>query len=319
MTLLVTKKMSPELAARVRASVAGRGDSGARMPPRVMALLRASVFTVIVATIAWLSWTFRRAQKEIEQQRSALLERVQRESEGVDEAPVLPRVQPWLTVFSGRYAGDQVADELRAPGALEKKLGLGTIYVRGPVSGFSGAELSRSVAASFKDPFVQCLNAPPKERTEKALRKKVRTRAKLDHVQRLNDALVGLPLLGGAFRERVLGANSPDELARLSRQLDRAPLEAARRASRADLLLLAMDEPGDKSKPAELDGERPHHVRVGLIDLAAKKVLLQLRRHVDPSWVSPNTRAEFANGIDSCALALDVRKEVASPVASAAR
>jgi hypothetical protein len=71
-----------------------------------------------------------------------------------------------------------------------------------------------------------------------------------------------------------------------------------------------MDEPGDRSIPAELDGERPHHVRVGLVDLASKKQLLALRRKVDPSWLSPTARAEYASGIDACTLALDVRAEV---------
>jgi predicted RNA binding protein with dsRBD fold (UPF0201 family) len=75
--------------------------------------------------------------------------------------------------------------------------------------------------------------------------------------------------------------------------------------------LLALDEPGDQGGPTELDGERPHSVRVGLVDLSTKKVLLRMRRHVDPRWLSASARAELASGIDSCELALQVHKAVA--------
>ncbi|MCA9593941.1 MAG: hypothetical protein KC776_11540 [Myxococcales bacterium] len=319
MTLLANKKMSPELAARVRASVSGRGQSGARLPPRMMALVRAGLFTVIVAGIAWLSWTFRRAQKEIDRQRAELLERVRRESAGVDAESLEPRLRPWLTLFAGRYDGDKVSDALRAPGALEKQLADATIYVRGPVSGFGGGELAESAAHSYEDAFVRCLVKPPKKRTEKELRRRARSRSELDNVLRLHDALVGAAFMNEKWQELVATATSPDELTRLSKQLDKAPLEETRKAAKARLLLVAMDEPGDREKPAELDGERPHQVRVGLVDLASKKVLLKLRRPVDPSWVSPAARAELANGIDSCALALDVREAITTPVASDAR
>ena len=75
-------------------------------------------------------------------------------------------------------------------------------------------------------------------------------------------------------------------------------------------MLFAIDEPGEAGVAAELDGERPHQVRIGVVDLAADKVLLRLRRKVDPSWISSNARAEFASGIDSCGLALDVHAAV---------
>jgi hypothetical protein len=39
--------------------------------------------------------------------------------------------------------------------------------------------------------------------------------------------------------------------------------------------------------------------------------LLRLRRRVDPGWISPAVRAEYASGIDSCVLALDVHAAAA--------
>ncbi len=53
-------------------------------------------------------------------------------------------------------------------------------------------------------------------------------------------------------------------------------------------------------------------MRVGLVDLEKDKVLLKLRRHVDPSWLSDATRAEYARGADSCTLAMDVRSALSS-------
>jgi hypothetical protein len=54
------------------------------------------------------------------------------------------------------------------------------------------------------------------------------------------------------------------------------------------------------------------------VDLRQRKVLLSLRRRVDPSWISVAARAEYASGIDSCALALDVHAAVAGAKAVAA-
>jgi hypothetical protein len=54
-------------------------------------------------------------------------------------------------------------------------------------------------------------------------------------------------------------------------------------------------------------------VRVGLVDLVADKLLLELRRYVDPAWISATARAEYAMGMDSCALAVDVHAAVAAP------
>jgi hypothetical protein len=71
-----------------------------------------------------------------------------------------------------------------------------------------------------------------------------------------------------------------------------------------------MDEPGDGAGPTELDGERAHAVRIGIVDLAAARPLLRLRKLVDPTWISLAKKSEFASGLDGCGLALDVHESV---------
>jgi hypothetical protein len=105
-------------------------------------------------------------------------------------------------------------------------------------------------------------------------------------------------------------AREPWELAKLQRELDAAPIAEASVAASAPLLLFVMDEPGDGRGPTEIDGERSHEVRVGLVDLRLAKVLLRLRIHADPDWISPGVRSLFASGLDACRLALDVRERV---------
>ena len=329
-TLLVTKKMSPELAARVQASVEGRRRRTGReaRAPRDFRCFASAPLPHCRRDFR-LTLSLRRAHRELESQRAALLERVRRESDELspDELAAPQRMLPWLALLSARYEGDSVADELRPSAAFSASIARPTVYVRGPLSSFGDASrVTESASGSFKDAFVLCLNAPPSERSEKLLRVKARAaysgrgeemKSTL-HVQRLMDALVGLPYLGSEWESRVRNADSREALDKLQRNFERAPLDGARLAARARLLLFVMDEPSDKAGPSELDGERPHDVRVTMVDLVKREVLLRLRRRVDPGWVSPATRAEYANGVDSCALALDVRAAVSAggPVAA---
>ena len=71
-----------------------------------------------------------------------------------------------------------------------------------------------------------------------------------------------------------------------------------------------MDEPGEPGGPTELDGERAHAVRIGIVALGPAKVLLRMRKRVDPSWISTAKRPEYASGLDGCKLALDVYESV---------
>jgi hypothetical protein len=321
-TLLVTDRMSPELRARIEASVRGRRSTrGPSTVPLARALVRFTLVLTVLGLAVTLILARSRATAELEAERAALLAKIRSEAGTLTpgEMGITRRVEAWLSRSSGTYGGDTVAGELRAAGAFAATLRRPTVYVRGPVESFArSAGVAESASVSYSDAFVLCLLDPPGSRSEKALLGRARSAlgggervARVaPHVARLHHAVLGLPLLTAGFEKRVQEARRAPEIALLRRELERAPLAGAKAAAKAELLLFAMDEPGDKSKPAELDGERPHYVRVGLVDLPAERLLLELRRHVDPSELSAAARAEYAMGIDSCTLALDVRAEV---------
>ena len=135
-------------------------------------------------------------------------------------------------------------------------------------------------------------------------------KAATENVHRLGAAVIGLPILSPQWRERVVLAENAGRIDQYRKAFQAAPLASARAAAQADLLLYVIDEPGDARVPAELDGERPHPVRVGIVDLEKRRPLLRLRRPVDPRWLSDATRAEYARGVDGCALAYDIHEAV---------
>jgi hypothetical protein len=314
--------MHPALAARIEASVSGRkgGDGDARRRPLLVAIARLALVMMVAAVVLSVIALRRRDRRELEAMRAALLDKVRAGGASLtaDDLRAVERAESWIERAAGAYEGDLVADELRRPGAFAATLARPAVYVRGPIGALaSAARISEALSASFKDPFVACLVDPPAARTEKTLLPRVRAayaRGADEHtanVRRLRDAEVGLPFLQPPWAERVRAAPGPEDLERLQADFERAPLEAARRAAKADLLLVAIDEPGDPAVPAELDGERPHQVRVELVDLASAKVLLRLRKGVDPGWISAAKRSELASGLDGCALAMDVRAAAA--------
>lgn len=323
-TLLVTKKMPAALAARVEDSVAGRrAQPGARLAPRAMALLRLGGFSAVAGLAVWAASSFWAARQETLALRAELLARVR--SEAAELGPVdrqLPeRVRPLLARLAGPWEGDAFDAELRGAGRLARVLERPTVYVRGPITSFSSRSgVDESAAASHVDAFVVCLLDPPLERTERqvapraraALRSGSEARRRVAHVGRLHDALVALAYLEPGWEARIAEARTRRQLARLREAFDAAPWVEGRRAARAELLLVVMDEPGDASVPAELDGERPHEVRVGLVELASGRTLLLARRPVDPRWASAETRATLAAGVDACSLALDVTAAAAT-------
>lgn len=310
--------MSPELRARVEASVTGRRHrASGRLGARSTMLLRVLSISAIAITIGWLVSTKRQADRETEELRTSLVERWRRASSRLSarERSLLARVKPWFKRSAGKYPGDLVAEQLKRPGALASVLKQPTVYLRGALDDVkTGEGLSQSARESTNDAFLLCLLDPPKVRKEKALLGRVRSaysagetmHRATGHVARLGDAVVGLPFLGEGWHTELAEAKHYQQLERLGESFERAPLEGARRAAQAKLLLFAIDEPGEASAVSELDGERPHHVRVGLIELETGRELLRLRRRVDPNDLSDTIRSEYARGMDSCSLALQV-------------
>ncbi|MEO6573853.1 MAG: hypothetical protein ABIP89_08440 [Polyangiaceae bacterium] len=320
-SFLTTPKMSPALAARVEASVRGRRHHPGGAAPRMVSLARIGSLSAITLLIGSLVVSHYQEHQALERSRTALLDTVhaQAASLGPEDVAFLARAESWLVRFSGAYEGDLVADDFSVAKAARTILAKPAVYVRGPVAAFATrAGIAEAAAASRKDAFLLCLLDRPVSRAEKVLLSKVRTayaggpivEERTANVRRLGDAVVGLPLLQPPWAARVQQAETAGDLAKLRKELDKAPVEEAKRAAKSSLLVVAMDEPGAGTGPTELDGERPHEVRIALVDLAASKVLLRMRKHVDPTWISMNARAQYASGLDACALALDVHESV---------
>ena len=323
-TFLTTRRMTPELAARVEASVHGERNGAAdpretTWKPRVVAMVRLGLLIAIAAIVWGVVSLHRRDLQDLERTRAALLRAVHAASASLtpEDESAVARAESWLIRSSGAYEGDVIANELRPPGALAAVLARPAVYVRGARGQMSNSQgVAVAAAISLKDPFLVCLVNPPASRTETALLAKVRdaysssAEQHSPNVRRLRDAQVGLPFLLPSWSDKVRSAKTSEELDLLRSEFEKAPIEGAKRAAKAELLVFAMDEPDDAGGPAELDGERPHSVRVGLVDLAAAKVLLRTRKPMDPSWISVAKRSLYAGGVDGCALAFDVRESV---------
>ncbi len=317
-TLLATRKMSPELRQRIEASVSGRRAGGVgRLSPRWMMVLRGGTLATVLALTCWILASHKAADRKLESARQDLLGRWRREASGMSasDKALVERVAPWVEEATAGYQGDWIGSELEASSALAVTLKRPIVYLRGPLEVLKTPSGMREVAVSSgADALVLCLIDPPEDRTERQLLGRVRSaygrgkrmQVASAHVERLGVAVLGLPYLSDGWAQKVREASDARELSRLRASFESAPLKRARAAARAELLLLAVDEPGDVSVPAELDGERPHSVRISLVDLRSHKLLLRLRHAVDPSWLSAGTRAEYARGMDDCALALDV-------------
>ncbi|HEX2875006.1 MAG TPA: hypothetical protein VHP33_27330 [Polyangiaceae bacterium] len=322
-TLLVTRRMSPELAARVLASVRGQ-QGGAGRQRLLKALLRFLTVAALISAVGLFFYLRSKNATELSRARSALLSSMLEHSSKLSrtDTELGGRVETAVALHSSAtYPGDQISDDLRSEAQLVAALSEPTLYLRGSLDGLSRpARVSELAASSFKDAFVLCLLAPPEARSEKALRAKASaahaqgpSMQVATHIERVEPLLRALPFLGPAFKARVVAAETSAAVATLRRYFEAAPVQAAVRAAKARQLLLVIDEPSTTKAPTELDGERPHAVRVVLTDLRTGELRLRLRKDVDPGWLSDNARAQFASGIDSCSLALDVRAALGAP------
>jgi hypothetical protein len=322
-TFLTTPKMAPALAARVEDSVRGRRPGGAkptraRVTVHLVTLVRFGVPLAIAALVATVVHFVREDRAELERARASLISAVQTESATLTPADLgkVTLVESWVAKLAGRYDGDVVADDVRAPGGLDAVLGRPSLYVRGPIASFNTTlGIAEAASSSSKDAFARCLVDPPASRTEKVVLTKVLTvhpgaDGLAGHVHRLDDAEVILPLLRPTWAESVRFAPDVESVGRLRRQLDKTPFERGVLASKSNVLVVVVDE-ASQGGPTELDGEGPHDVRIGVVDLAAAKVLLRMRKHVDPAWVSQAKRPMYAGALDGCVLAMDVRDAVA--------
>ena len=284
-------------------------------------MLRLAVLPVLVLIAGSIALRVHEQRRAIEWERAQILANLQSRGAGLndDERRLLERTAAWLTAGAVAYEGDFIAPDLRGPGALAAVLARPSVYVRGPADGLvDPARLAAVAAVSYRDALLLCLVDPPSARAEKAMMGRVRDayagsaeiELRAASVRRLEVAALGLPFLQPAWETKVLEAQA-DDLGSLRREIDRAPIERAKLAAKSSSLIFAVDEAGEGPGSTEIDGERPHAIRLEVVDLALAKVLLRVRKRVDPAWISVDRRAEYASKLDSCAFAFDVLTDVA--------
>ncbi|MFT3765054.1 MAG: hypothetical protein QM820_06005 [Minicystis sp.] len=167
-------------------------------------------------------------------------------------------------------------------------------------------KLGDAVRGSGKDAFLVCLLSPPASSTERDLLGKVRgvyfDGAKVDdetgNVRRLADAHAGLAAIGPAFEGAARAAEDLTALKKLRKEMESAPVEQAKKAASAELLIVVVDGPGREA-------------RVTMVDLAEKKVRVSVRRRlgIEEQGNSVNA-ALYRDQLEGCGLALAVRRSV---------
>jgi hypothetical protein len=302
-TLLTNRKMDPALRARVEKSISGRTSPEAAAA-RLRAILRFASIIVFVVAVVWIAGKRRETGHALELQRAGVLDAFSSRTANVGEEDrgAIARDEAVLVRLAGPWEGDL---------ATPTSIGRSIVYVRGPIESFtSAASIEKAAAASLDDAFARCFVDPPRSRSERDVLPKVRaiyTGPAAGKVERLADAYSARRVMSPAWQARVRAAQTEKELAALRSEVEHTPFERARSVWRAELLLVVMDEPGDANAPAELDGERPHEVRVALVDTKTGTPLLRMRKRVDPSAWSVGARPDYAAGLDACALAFDAR------------
>jgi len=319
-TFLTTPRMSPALRARVERAVSHRTrarDNAARtgfpdtyVGPRRWGFAR--VFPIFAFTLVAVlgALGYREARRALAAERAEILAAITERRVGLPAGSetFLDRTDRFIVEAANTDdPSDLVDPALRAPGALDAWLRRPAVYLRGAAAELRDpAKIGDAARASSKDAFLVCLTKPPSSDSEHDLLGKVRgvyfAGAKVDdetaNVRRLTEARIGLAVLGPAFEESARREEELKALRRLHKELDAAPLDQAKRAVAAELLIVAVDLP-------PVGGGR--EARLALVDLVANKVLVRRRLHLEDQPRSPAgvlLRAE----IEGCAFAFAARK-----------
>ena len=304
-TLLTNRKMDAALRERIERSLEARGSAEASAA-RLRAIMRFASLAIIVYAVGYMISKRHAAKSALETQRATLLDTWTKKTSEItaDDKKALAHDEALLEGLAGAYEGD-----FAEPTALTRTI----VYVRGPIESFrSTATIPKAAAQSLDDAFARCFLEPPRSKAEKDVFPKVRavytgSTGGLKNLERLETAYATRRLLEPEWLARAKASPSEKELVAMQIDLDHTPFDRALVAWRAELLLAVMDEPGDTNVPAELDGERPHDVRVALVETKTGRALLRMHTHVDPGVWNAATRPEYASGLDACALAFEAR------------
>lgn len=322
-TFLVTPRMHPALRARVERAVSHRAR--ARHNAAKLRLDRtfggggrlriARLFPIVTAAILAIVGTLLYVQdrRAVEAERLAILGALEERRASLPRGHegFLAQTERWIAETASDVDTEVVDPALRSRGALDAWLSRPAVYVRAPAAELRDAKkVGDATQGSNKDAFLLCLLQPPAAAGERDLLAKVRgvyfAGAKVDdataNVRRLEEARRGLAVLGSAFEGWVRAADNQKPLAKLRRDLEGAPIEQARKAIGAELLIVVADAAGGAP-------DKPQEARVALVDLTSKKVLLRARRRPEEQGRSPLAMLHRAD-LEGCSLALAVRRAV---------
>lgn len=316
-TFLVTPRMNPELRARVERAVSGKARArhhaaalGMKSPFagsegfRPAKLVPLAVLLLIGGLAAAMVIYEKRA---LEEDRTALLSELSAlhaELPPGHENLLAEIDQQLLDAVAAADAPELVDPALRSLEALDATLRRPTLYVHAIASDLRDARgIDDAARGSDKDPFLLCLLKPPPSNSEKDLIGRVRgvyfAGAKVDDetasVRRLAEARLGLAAVAPAFEASVRGAQDRSAIKRLRKEMQKAPLDLAKKGAAAELLLIVADSASGS--------------RVTIVDIAAKKHLLRVRRRAEEMTYS-SKGAMHREEIDACTTAMAVRRAV---------
>ncbi len=316
-TFLVTPRMNPALRARVERAVSPKARArhkaaGLGMaspfasrqefrPARLLPLLALVVLGGLFAAMVI------HERRVLEADRSALLTEIEGLRVGLPPGHegLIAETERVLVEAAGETDAPEIIDPaLRSAGSFDATLRRPALYLRASAAELRDARgIDDAARGSIKDAFLVCLLYPPASTSERDLLVKVRgvyfAGAKVDDetasVRRLAEARIGLAVLAPAFENSVRAAQDRNALKRLRQELQKAPVELAKKAALAELLLIVADGRSG--------------ARVTLVDLAGKKTLLRVRRRTEELALS-SLGSSHRDELEACSLAVAVRRAV---------
>lgn len=324
---LVNPKMNPALAARVVRSLHGKRSSGASTattsPSRTL-LLRLGALAAVSAIVCAVVREVQTRNTQLADAKQTLLQ-----ARAELQATLTPRARAFgdrvtrlLTREANSYHGAVRHEQLASIADWDAVLARPIVYARVDVDKISQPErFDAALSESRKDAFVACLKRPPEARGEKELMKRVVDAFGQDaqeytsNLHRVHDALVTLRVLDPAIDRQIERAEELQPVLSLQHTWEQARVDERLPAVFGEVVIALLDEPKLPNTPVELDGASVHGVRLVVVDVSREQDLVLLRTHFDlnPSWVSERRRPQYAQGLEGCRMAYDVRTALAQP------
>lgn len=309
-SFLVTPKMNPALAARVLGSVRGNPQSGTR--PGLRNLWRATLVVFVLGTAAILIAAIQNEKEQLQSAKQRLIGRVETEMKNHEPgaAQLLVHAEKALLLDSQHPPPAPIALE---PARLAQLMQQPSVYIRGSRGDFrEPSGVARAAAETRRDALLSCLLAAPER---DAMVSQIRdvysgrffAKPAFTHVSLLHQLTVSAAYASPHFLTRIESARHPEEVKDLERVFERANLPKVREATRAGLLIYAMDEEKQPGTLSSIDGASDHFVRIGLVELGQGEVLFRVRVRADPAQFEKKSEQRYLAGLTDCAAAIEAR------------